>query len=727
MSPLSAHELGALVHMVNQERLPQAEEQALALLKTHPGNGMLWKVLSVALLRQGKNAFPALRKTVELMPRDAEAHANLGSALLTQGQYAAALASLQRALQLRPHDVDTLLDAADALAALGRPGESVPLYRRALEVDPRAAQAHNNLGNALLQSGEPGQAAACYRRALELRPDEADIHCNLGNALRQLGQLEEAIACSRRAIALNPGSSMAHNNLGLALAGLGKREQAVASYRQALALKPQYVEALDNLGNALRDLGQRRAALEIYRQAVELAPRRPEAHCNIGNAFFDMRKLEEAATAFRQALALRAEFAPAHLGLALTLRQQRRPAQAEEACQAALRIDPNAVDALALLGELRADRGQFDQAEKLFRRALEIDPFSAFAQASIATHRKMTPEDAKWLRDSRALLARQLPLRQEVGLRYALGKYFDDLGEYDRAFEQFRCANELTRRHEVRYDRVKLTARVDQILRDFDAMRRSDEEPASFSETPVFIVGMPRSGTSLSEQILASHPAVFGAGEIPFWNAGYETYRSAQRQDDRAAIRLADLARDYLTQLASIDATSARVVDKMPANFMYAGLIHIALPRARIIHMQRHPLDTCLSIYFQNFFNIGPYTNDLDDLAHYYGEYVRLTNHWRAVLPPTAWLDVPYEKLIADQEHWSRRMLEFVGLAWDPKCLEFHNTDRVVITASKWQVRQKMSTTSAGRWRRYEKHVGPLRHLMPHSHGPQRETLAGEC
>lgn len=629
--------------------------------------------------------------------------------MLLQGQHA----------DTRPRDVDTLLDAADALQARGRHGESVPLYQQALEIDPRTVEAHNNLGNAFLKLGEPGQAAACYRRALEIRPKEADIHCNLGNALRQQGRLEEVIACSRRALELNPRLSMAHNNLGLALAGLGERDQAVTSYRQALALNPRYVEALDNLGNVLRDLGQRREALEIYRQAVELNPRRPEAHCNVGNAFFEMRKLEEAAMAFRQALALRAEFAPAHLGLALTLRQQRRPAEAEEACQAALRFDPNGVDALAhtssglaLLGELRADRGQFEDAEKLFRRALEIDPTSSSAHASIATHRRMTREDTRWLRDAEALLANQLPLRQEVGLRYALGKYFDDLGEYDRAFEQYRCANELTKRQGLRYDRAKLTARVDQILRDFDAAQRSTQERASLSEIPVFIVGMPRSGTSLTEQILASHPHVFGAGEIPFWNTAYESYRSAERQDGRAAIRLADLARDYLAQLASINATSPRVVDKMPANFMYAGLIHIAFPRARIIHMRRHPLDTCLSIYFQNFFNIGPYTNDLDDLAHYYGEYVRLTNHWRAVLPRTAWLDVPYEELIADQEQWTRRMLDFVGLGWDPRCLEFHNTDRVVITASKWQVRQKMTTTSAGRWRGYEKHVAPLRHLV---------------
>jgi len=168
------------------------------------------------------------------------------------------------------------------------------------------------------------------------------------------------------------------------------------------------------------------------------------------------------------------------------------------------------------------------------------------------------------------------------------------------------------------------------------------------------------------------------------------------------------VGRDYLAQVSAPAGAAVRVTDKMPANFLYAGLIHAALPRARIIHMQRHPLDTCLSVYFQNFFNVSPYANDLGDLAHYYGEYRRISTHWRRVLPAQSLLEVPYEELIADQEGWTRRLLDFVGLPWDPRCLEFHRTERVVITASKWQVRQKLHSASAGRWRHYERHLGPL-------------------
>jgi tetratricopeptide (TPR) repeat protein len=710
---LSSHQIGALVALVNEGRLGEAEFKARTSLTSHPHAGILWKILSVALVRQGKDALQALRRAAELLPHDAEALRNLGAALHDQGQWAAALDSLRQALAIEPDDADALVDAADALRGLGRAREAVPLYQRALLLSPQLPEAQNNLGNAFLELGEYADAVGRYQRALGLKPQDAQILCNLSNALRQLGRLDEAAATSRRAIALDPGLSIAHNNLGLALAALGRREQAVASYRQALQLVPAYVEALNNLGNVLRDLGERRSAVPLYAQAIGLDPGRAESHCNLGNVLFELRESDEAVASYRQALALQPDYAPAHLGLAFALRQQRRPADAEVSCQAALAVNANYVEAISFLGELRADGGQFDQAEKLFQRALEINPDFSFALASIATHRKMTGDDTDWLQRAEALLAKQLPLGHEISLRYALGKYFDDLQQYDEAFSQYRQANELTKRYGIKYNSANLTQRIDLIIRSFDPMLvREWRDRASPSEVPVFIIGMPRSGTSLTEQILASHPAVFGGGEVTFWNAAYDAYRDAELEGKAGANLIPGMARNYLEHLASLSGGAPRVVDKMPANFMYAGLIHAVFPQARIIHMQRHPLDTCLSIYFQNFFNIGPYANDLDDLAHYYSEYFRITSHWRAVLPATTLLEVPYEALIEDQEGWTRRMLDFIGLPWDPKCLDFHRTDRVVITASRWQVRQKITAASAGRWRNYEKYVAPLRHLL---------------
>jgi tetratricopeptide (TPR) repeat protein len=704
------HEIGALIALVNENRLSEAERKARSLLPAHPDAGMLWKILSVALLRQGKDAIPAMRRTAELMPQDAEAHANLGAALKGGGLLTDALASLHRALTLEPNNVETLVDAADALRELGRSREAAPLYRRAIELEPRTLVAHNNLGNALLETGRHEDAIASYRRALDLKPDDAQVLFNLGNALRQAGLLDEAIAATRRALALEPTLSVAHNNLGLALAATGRREEAVGSYRQALQLKPNYVEALNNLGNALRDLGARREAVSAYLRAIELDPLVAESHWNLGNVLFEIRRIDDAAEEFRRALALQPAYAPAHVGLAAALRIQRRGSDAESSCRAALAIDPNSAEALCLLGELHADRGQFHEAEQLFRRAIEVNPDYPFALISTAMHRKMTRDDAPWLHRANALIAKGLPLGREIGLRYALGKYFDDVGQYEEAFAHYARANELTKRYGAAYDGAKLARRVDDIIRHFDGafLRRSRPE-ASRSELPILVIGMPRSGTSLAEQILASHPEVFGAGEVKFWNQAYQAYQGADAA--QAPSLLPGMAAEYLARLTAFADGARRVVDKMPANFLYAGLIHAALPNARIIHMRRHPIDTCLSIYFQNFFNMGPHANDLDDLAHYYGQYLRVTDHWRALLPASALLEVPYEALLDDQEGWTRRMLDFAGLPWDPRCLDFHRTDRAVITASKWQVRQRINKTSAGRWRHYEKFAGPLLHL----------------
>lgn len=706
--------IGALIGLVNQNRTREAEQQTQLLLGDFPYAGILWKILSIAQLRQGNEALPALRRAAELMPSDLEALGNLGAILHDRGQWSECWNCLQKVLELAPTDVNALIYAADALKELGRLADSLPLYHRALKVDPRNLLARNNLGTAFLRLGQYADAVGYYRLALDITPDDPRILCNLGTAQRLLGYLEDALATTRRALALDSSASAVHTHIGLILAAGGDREGAIASYRQALILDSADVDALIHLAQLLREMGLRRDAIALYARAIRCDPKRADSHCNLGMVLFEMRRIDDAFAAFQEALKLQPTLASAHMNIGLVLRQKRQPAEAEASCRRALAIDPDSVEALALLGELLADRGQFVDAETLFRTALSLNPHFAPALSGIATHRKMTLQDTAWAKSAATVLSHPLPIAHEIGLRYSLGKYHDDTANYDLAFEQYQFANELSKRLNSGYDGAHFSQYVEGIKRSFETTSPQRTQSTGAPEVaPIFIVGMPRSGTSLVEQILASHPAVFGAGEVLFWNSAYHALREGERgRPGSGAQIIAHKATEYLSLLENISSGAQRVVDKLPANFLYAGMIHHAFPNARIIHMRRHPIDTCLSVYFQNFFNFGPYANDLHSLAHYYQEYMGMTRYWRHHLPATTWLDVSYEGLLDDQEGSTRRILEFAGLTWDPRCLEFDRTERVVITASKWQVRQKIHKGSAGRWRCYEKHLGPLMALL---------------
>jgi tetratricopeptide (TPR) repeat protein len=672
-------EMSELAAMVNGERYLDLEKKTRDLVERCPKSGLLWQLLGVALSMQGKDAVQPLRRAATLLPADAGAQNNLANALGRLGQLDLAVSSYQRALLLKPDFAEAHCNLATALLDIGQPDEAAASCRRALEIQPDFAQAHSNLGSALLELGQCDAAVASYRRALEIKPDHAATLDGLGNALRGLWRLEEAVSSYRRALLLKPDFAEAHNNLANALLDLGQSDDAAVSYRRALLLKPDFAEAHNNLGNVFRGLGQLDAAVSSYRRALQIKPDFAEAHSNLG----------------------------------IALRLQGRTVEAEASCRRALEIHPNSASTISVLAESLADKGQFAEAEELFKRAISFEPESPEAWAAIVRLRKMTRDDAAWLAQAERIAERPLPPRKEVHLRYAMGKYFDDVAEFAQAFGNFQRANELTKRYRAGHDRQQLTRAVDSIIRCYDASwLRKASIGANPSARPVLIVGMLRSGTTLAEQILASHPAVFGAGELAFWNAASAAHQSSALDREMGGSLVSKLAGDYLRLLQDLSPDALRVIDKMPTNFLSLGLIHAAVPRARIIHMTRNPIDTCLSIYFQRFETALAYTNDLEDLAHYYTEYFRLMKHWRLTLPKEAILDVPYEGLVDDHESWSRRMLEFIDMPWDPVCLNFHRTERTVITASKWQVRQKISKSSVGRWHNYRKFVGPLLNLM---------------
>jgi tetratricopeptide (TPR) repeat protein len=489
----------------------------------------------------------------------------------------------------------------------------------------------------------------------------------------------------------------------------GAHAEAAQSYEEVLALDRRNASAHNNLGVALCELGRYRDAAEQFRQAIGLKPNYADAQLNLGSLMRLQGRFVESEQPLRRALKLKPTSVDAQVSLAATLFNLGAMRESRALLEKALRAAPRHLEALLTMGQLDAREGRFAGAEARFNRALEINPRAPRAWVGLAALRHMTSADSTWLKGAEASAESGLPPLVESGLRYAIGKYYDETGDFGRAFRSYQRANELVKTSAEAYDRQMVTQFVDGLIEAYPREALAKAQPgASDSAVPVFVVGMPRSGTTLIEQIVASHPAARGAGELEFWGfTALKHETSLQRQPPGEALRR-KLAERYLRVLGSRSTDAARVVDKAPFNSNYLGIIHSVFPRSRIIYVRRDPIDTCLSCYFQDFPPALNFTLDLGDLAHYYRQHHRLMEHWRGALPAGTLLDVPYEELVSDQEAWTRRIVEFLGLPWDERCLSFHSTDRSVLTASYWQVRQKIYSSSIGRWRNYQKFIGPL-------------------
>jgi len=631
-------------------------------------------------------------RSIEARPHFPEAWASLGCVLVNKGCLTEALAAYRRLSELVPDDARAPYAAGIILRDLGRTADAVDSFREATRLRPKWAEAHLKLGMALRKEGRLDEAVDAYRRAIDAQPDLADAHNNLGNALRDLRRPEEAIAAYAEAVRLSPRDPVPRVNLTAALLLADRPSESLAAGDDALRLDPTSAGARNETGAALARLRRFDEALARHARAVGLHPDDAATHEAMGATLLLKHDMAGAAVAFRRALALSPGAAPTWNGLGMALRSL----------------------------------GQFDEAADCFRRALALEPDNAFFHRNLSlTGRRDAGADE--LARLAALLGRdELPVDERVDAGFALGKLLDDSGRFDDAFAAFDHANRLyvhTRRASGgRYDAGRVAHAVDRTIqsfsRDFFRDRRGWGEE---SELPVFIVGMPRSGTTLVEQIAASHPAVFGAGELTDVEAiATSLAAGGDRADggnlDQAAVGAAASAHvRTLRNLAREGgrADALRVTDKMPGNVFRLGLIATLFPAARVIVCRRDPRDTCLSCYFQHFARSDPhpYAYDLADCARHFVQNERLIEHWLRALPLKV-LEVRYEDLVADQERQTRRLIEFLGLPWDASCLDFHKTRRTVVTTSVWQVRQPMYTRSAGRWRNYKRHLGPLLEVL---------------
>jgi tetratricopeptide (TPR) repeat protein len=542
-----------------------------------------------------------------------------------------------------------------------------------------AAQAQLQLAVRLRQAGRTADATAALERAVRLEPANPIAHHRLGVALLDANQLAPAAAALRQAVALNETSSAAHYHLGIALHWLGQEDAAIEAYRRTVAIAPKSADAWSRLGNLLSARGALEQAIACFRNAAGAAPHSTLGRMNRAKALVVGGQTAEAETALRRAIAL----------------------------------DPENAETHRLLGNLLAEGGRFVEAAAALKRTIELNPGEVTAWGGLVGTRKLAEAD-------RPLIAQMLeclkkgrmtePMRMK--LHFALGKAYDDLGDYAEAMEQFDAANRIKHRL-VPFDRNAFARRVDELVSTFTpSLFAHHAGIGNDDETPVLILGMPRSGTTLVEQILSSHPSVGGGGELPFWSERAPALEQALREKTEAGM-IPRIAADYLSLLRGLARGATRVTDKLPYNFLWIGLIRLVFPRAFIIHCRREPVDTCLSIYTTNFASPTEFSSDRGDLAFYYEHYRRLMAHWRNVLSPERFFEVDYEALTADPEPATRRLISFVGLTWDAACLRPEANPRVVKTASVWQARQPIYRTAVARWRRYEPWLGELRQLLP--------------
>jgi tetratricopeptide (TPR) repeat protein len=492
----------------------------------------------------------------------------------------------------------------------------------------------------------------------------------------------------------------------------GEYQEAVRILESAIDRSRPDPVVLNSLGASLFKLGRYTEGEVRFRQSVTIAPDYPEPNCNLGNLLRWMGGLEESEYFLRRALKWKPTYVDARVGLGLTLTLLGRPRDARARFQKVLRSNPRHPDALFGMAQVAKVEGRFSEAETLIGKVLEINPKMVGAWSLLANLRKMTAADRDWLRSATELAASGVRPIEEADLRFSIGKYYDDVGEFDKAFRSFEAANTLVKSFATKYDRRGRDEFIDEVLRaSSKELVAAIGAGASPSVKPVFVIGMPRSGTSLTEQILASHPAIKGAGEVDFWN------RVIRKRLDEVTAGLLDLstrkqlADEYLQLLEQRTGDALHIIDKTTANLDSVGLIYSVFANARFIYMERDPIDTCLSCYFQQFAASVSFSMDLADLAHYYKGHRRLAHHWQSVLPPGRMLIVSYEELVRDLENTTRRMLDFLGLEWDAQCLSFYENERPVATASTWQVRQKIYTDAIGRSQAYKKYIGPLKAL----------------
>jgi len=702
-------------------RIDQAVAAYEAILAREPRHADALQFMGVAKMQNGHDdeAIGLLKQAVSIDPKNSQAHYNLGLALRAEGKELKALASFRRAIAAEPRNFEAHNAIAGILLAAPDQLETAEAHiSRALENNPKYVPARNNLALLLKARGRLEEAAGEARVAVAQAPAHTPALITLGALLLEMGETEEAEQILRDAVALAPEDASAHTNLGAAFIHRGAREEAEAEFERALELDPDNSESLNNLALIRKNQERLDEAAALLQRALAVKPDDAALHVKLGRIFMAGGKGQPAITHYEQAIELDANYAEAYVYLGQAAHFLGRIDEAMRCGEAAVRLDPSSADGHLNLGVALQVCGRIEEAISHFRKAITLNGRHTGAYVNYAYARRVEEGDSYSDSLLAALAQRDWNDDERADLHYAAGKVESDRGSHETAFTHWAQGARL-RRKAIKYaiaDSRKIFASYQEIF-DSPLLGRRLHQPVA-GPTPIFIVGMPRSGTTLAEQILASHPQVTGLGELPHitdiahgfseWSEAAGTFPAA----------LAGLDESHWTRAAKlymerIDSNEGKpyISDKMPGNFQYLGFISLLFPNARIVHCRRSALDTCVSC-FTTLFNVQEWSFDLSDIGAYYSLYLDLMAHWRRVLP-LPFYDIQYESVVADLPGEARRLLDFCGLDWHPDCLEFHRSNRPVFTHSSTQVRQPIYASSVGRWRRYEDQLQPLIDKLP--------------
>lgn len=544
------------------------------------------------------------------------------------------------------------------------------LLHKAIAKDSEQAIYYDSMAHVFEDRGNYQQASVYYLKATGLEPDRADYFYKLGNMMLLTQSFIEAKQVLQTAISLNTAYFEAYNSLGVTLQKLSEHEEAERAFRHSLRLNNDYWDAHENYGKFLIKGGRYEEAVDILKHSLKIRPEHIESVYRLAEAYIELMELDKAYSCFNRAV----------------------------------EIDPVELSSHMGMGNVALFSGDFNLAETHYRRAIEIDALYGMAYLNLSSHKTaITDQD---IDNMKASLVKTTDEQDKIHLNFALGKSHEHREDYQQAFNYFSAGNAL-KRSTVNYDISAEKQAFDEIIEVFNEdFIASHANVGLADETPIFILGMPRAGTSLVEQILSSHADVFGAGEISYLRTLAHSYLSPDRlfpgnikyrQDNE----FRELASKYIELLRQKEKTVRFISDKMPHNFLVIGLIHVILPNAKIIHCKRNARDTCISIFSNYFFKHHPYANDQQELGSYYKLYENLMDHWHRLLPGSIY-DISYEDLIANQHEQTMNLLRFCGLEWDDACLAFHDSKRTVKTLSVEQVRKPLYRSSVNKWQHYQ-------------------------